>query len=84
LTYEVISKAYAFFIFEQKSYFCPHIAEIFWQKTFGDIAPPVYYLYDLKQSGRPEKYFEAFFKYKSQKIVDIGTGSILAKNREIA
>ena len=48
--YEVISNAH------KKLYFCPNIAEsvniaeIFWQKTFGDIGPPLLYVFNLVES----------------------------------
>jgi hypothetical protein len=34
-----------FSLFEQKNYFCSHIAEFFSQKTFGDIGPPCIMFY---------------------------------------
>jgi hypothetical protein len=51
-----------FSFFEEKNYFCPHIAEcaefsniaeIFWQKTFGD-SPPLYYII-CHSNGKWEK-----------------------------
>ena len=63
LTYDVITNAYSFFIFEKKSYFFPHIAEcadtaeIFCQKNFRRYCPPLYQIFSRSKIHVEKSYF---------------------------
>jgi hypothetical protein len=79
LTFDVISNAYAFFIFQQRNNFRPHIAECaniakkvqyhenLLAKTFNDIAP------------RP--LYKIFNRYRTQSQIQLNQKKIEFKNR---